>query len=67
MLLKKSMKVVHHASLSKAGHDRVLEMMDELLLLLSRLEPDIEGDESTSDGEGMQVFNILLDIAVYFN
>jgi hypothetical protein len=42
-------------------------MMDELLVLLSRLEPDIEGDESTSDGEGMQVFNILLDIAVYFN
>jgi hypothetical protein len=65
--LKKSMKAVHHASLSKAGHDRALEMMDELLLLLSRLEPDIEGDDSTSDGEGMQVFNILIDIAVYFN
>jgi hypothetical protein len=42
-------------------------MMDELLLLLSRLEPDIEDDDSTSDGEGMQVFNILIDIAVYFN
>ncbi|XP_020404553.1 uncharacterized protein [Zea mays] len=54
MLLKKSMKVVHHASLSKAGYDRALEMMDELLLLLSRLEPDIEGDDSTSDGEGIQ-------------
>jgi hypothetical protein len=65
MLLKKAMKVVHHASISKAGHDRALEMMDELLLLLSRLEPDIEGDDSTSDGEGMQVFVILFEIAVY--
>jgi hypothetical protein len=60
MLLKKAMKVVHHASLSRAGwHDRALEMMDELLLLLSRLEPDIEGDDSTSDGEGIQVFVVL--------
>jgi hypothetical protein len=40
--------------------------MDELLLLLSRLEPDIEGDDSTSDGEGIQVINILIVIAVYF-
>jgi hypothetical protein len=59
MLLKKAMKVVHHASLSRARHDRALEMMDELLLLLSRLEPDIEGDDSTSDGEGIQVFVVL--------
>jgi hypothetical protein len=59
MLLKKTMKVVHHASLLRAGHDRALEMMDELLLLLSRLEPDIEGDDSTSDGEGIQVFVVL--------
>jgi hypothetical protein len=59
MLLKMAMKLVHHASLSRAGHDRALEMMDELLLLLSRLEPDIEGDDSTSDGEGIQVFVVL--------
>ena len=59
MLLKKTMKVVHHASLLRAGHDRALEMMDELRFLLSRLEPDIEGDDSTSDGEGIQVFVVL--------
>jgi hypothetical protein len=59
MLLQKAMKVVHHASLSRAGHDRDLEMIDELLLLLSRLEPDIEGDDSTSDGEDIQVFVLL--------
>ena len=54
------MKVVHHASLSRAGwHDRALEMMDELRFLLSRLEPDIEDDDSTSDGEGIQVFVVL--------
>jgi hypothetical protein len=56
MLLKKAMKVVHHASLSRAGHDRALKMMDELLLLLSRLKPNIEGDDSTTDGEGIQIF-----------
>jgi hypothetical protein len=50
MLLKKAMKVVHHASL-RAGHDRALEMMDELLLLVSQLELDIEADDSTSDGK----------------
>jgi hypothetical protein len=59
LLLKKAMKVVHHASLSRAGHDRALEMMDELLLLQSRLEPDIEGDDSTNAGEGIQVFVVL--------
>jgi hypothetical protein len=36
------MKVVHHASLSKAGNDRALAVMDELLKVLSRLETDIE-------------------------
>jgi hypothetical protein len=41
MLLKKAMKVVHHASLSKAGNDRALTVMDELLEVLSRLETDI--------------------------
>jgi hypothetical protein len=36
------MKVVHHASLSNAGNDRALAVMDELLKVLSRLETDIE-------------------------
>jgi hypothetical protein len=39
---KKAMKVVHHASLSNAGNDRALAVMDELLKVLSRLETDIE-------------------------
>jgi hypothetical protein len=52
MLLKKAMKVVHHASLSKAGNDRALEMMDELLGLLMRVEPDIGTGESCGTGGG---------------
>ena len=30
MLLKKSMKVVHHASLSKAGHMQVFQRLDTI-------------------------------------
>jgi hypothetical protein len=57
MLLKKAMELVHHASLSKAGNDRALEMMDELLGLLMRVEPDIGTGEScgTSGGDDIQV------------
>jgi hypothetical protein len=57
MLLKKAMKVVHHASLSKAGNNRALEMMDELLGLLMRAELDIGTSEScgTSGGNDIQV------------
>jgi hypothetical protein len=57
MLLKKAMKVVHHASLSKAGNGKALEMMDELLGLLMRVEPDIGTREScgTSAGDDIQV------------
>jgi hypothetical protein len=57
MLLKKAMKVVHHASLSKAGNDKALEMMDGLLGLLMRVEPDIGTGEScgTSAGDDIQV------------
>jgi hypothetical protein len=40
------MKVVHHASLSKAGNDRALAVMDELLEVLSRLETDIRVEET---------------------
>ncbi|XP_020399544.1 protein FAR1-RELATED SEQUENCE 5-like [Zea mays] len=56
MLLKKAMKVVHHASLSKAGNDRALTVMDELLEVLSRLETDIDVEETcgTSGGDGIQ-------------
>jgi hypothetical protein len=57
MLLKKAMKVVHHASLSKAGNDSALEMTDELLGLLMHVEPDIGTGEScgTSAGDDIQV------------
>jgi hypothetical protein len=57
MLLKKAMKVVHHANLSKVGNDRALEMMDELIGLLMRVEPDIGTGEScgTSAGDDIQV------------
>jgi hypothetical protein len=46
------MKVVHHASLSKAGNDKALEMMDELLGLLMRVEPDIGTGESCGTSAG---------------
>ena len=54
------MKVVHHASLSKACNDRALAVMDELLEVLSRLETDIEVEETcgTSGGDGIQVCNV---------
>src|SRR5699024_7255482 len=57
MLHKKAMKVLHNAILSKALNDTTLEVMYELLDVLSHLEPDIGGDEScgTSDGDGIQV------------
>jgi hypothetical protein len=45
MLLTKTMKVVRHASMSKAGYDRTLEESDKLVDVLSCLEPDIGCDE----------------------
>jgi hypothetical protein len=49
------MKVVHHASLSKAGNDRALALMDELLEVLSCLEIDKGAEETcgTSGGDGI--------------
>jgi hypothetical protein len=57
MLHKKAMKVLHIAILSKALNDTTLEVMDELLDVLSHLERDIGGDEScvTSDRDGIHV------------
>jgi hypothetical protein len=51
------MKVVHHASLSKVGNNKALEMTGELLVLLMRVEPDIGTGEScgTSAGDDIQV------------
>jgi hypothetical protein len=62
------MKVVHHASLSKAGNDRALAVMDELLEVLSHLETDIEVEETcgTSGGYGIQVCDVLLYILLTY-
>jgi hypothetical protein len=53
---------VHHASLSKAGNDRALAVMDELLEVLSCLEIDIGVEETcgTSGGDGIQVCDVFL-------
>ncbi|WVZ63333.1 hypothetical protein U9M48_012973 [Paspalum notatum var. saurae] len=53
-MLKSTMKVINKTSMSKAGHDKYLDVMGELMELLERVEPDIGVDESceTSDVEG---------------
>ncbi|WVZ79932.1 hypothetical protein U9M48_027454 [Paspalum notatum var. saurae] len=45
-MLKRTMKVINKASMSKAGHNKYLDVMDELIELLERVEPDIGVDES---------------------
>jgi hypothetical protein len=68
MLLKKAMKVVNHASMSKAGSDKALDTMDELLEMLRRLEPDIGCEDAggASTGEGNHVGVVLYKIVVHF-
>jgi hypothetical protein len=53
MLLTKTMKVVRQACMSKAGYDKAMDVLDELDVVLCRLEPDIGCNESTdvSDDE----------------
>ena len=46
MLLTKTMKVIHHASMSKAGYEKALDTLDELVRILSRIEPDIVCDDN---------------------
>jgi hypothetical protein len=63
MLLKKAMKVVNHASTSKAGSDKALDVMDELLEMLVRLEPDDIGCGDTcgaSTGDDNHVGGVYL-------
>ena len=57
MVMKKMMKVANIANMLKAGSDKTLEVMDQLLEMLSRVEPDIGGDENhaASDGDDNQV------------
>jgi hypothetical protein len=68
MLLKKAMEVVNHTSMSKAGSDKALDTMDELLELLGRLEPDIGCDDvgGASTGNGNYVCVVLYTIIVHF-
>ena len=53
-MLKSTIKIINKASMSKAGHDKYLDVMGELMELLEHVEPDIGVDESceTSDVEG---------------
>jgi hypothetical protein len=46
MLLTKTMKVVRHASMSKAGYEKALDTLDKLVRVLSRIEPNIGCDDS---------------------
>jgi hypothetical protein len=68
MLLKKAMKVVNHASMSKAGSDKASDTMDELLEMLGRLEPDIGCEDAggASTGKGNHVCVVLYKIVEYF-
>jgi hypothetical protein len=59
MLLKKAMKVVNHASVSKAGSDKALDAMDELLEMLGRLEPDIGCDDASGARERATMWVLL--------
>jgi hypothetical protein len=52
MLLTKTMKVVRYASMSKAGYDSVVEVLDDLVNVLSRVEPNIVSDECCDGSEG---------------
>jgi hypothetical protein len=47
MLLTKTMKVVRQSCMSKAGYDKAMDVLDELDVVLCRLEPDIGCNEST--------------------
>jgi hypothetical protein len=68
MLLKKAMKVVNQASMSKAGSDKALDTMDELLEMLGRLEPDIGCEDAggASTGGGNHVGVLLYKIVEHF-
>ncbi|WVZ89640.1 hypothetical protein U9M48_036019, partial [Paspalum notatum var. saurae] len=51
-MLKNTMKVINKAIMSKAGHDKYLNVMHELNRLLDRVEVDIGGYESCIDSDG---------------
>ncbi|WVZ63324.1 hypothetical protein U9M48_012965 [Paspalum notatum var. saurae] len=61
-MLKNIMKIINKAGMSKAGHDKYLDVMHELNGLLDRVEPDIGGYESCidSDEEDNQCNEVVL-------
>ena len=68
MLLTKTMKVVRQACMSKAGYDKAMDVLDELDVVLSRLEPDIGCNESTdvSDDEEDKVIIFQMFLVLYY-
>ncbi|WVZ84919.1 hypothetical protein U9M48_031888 [Paspalum notatum var. saurae] len=63
-MLKSTMKEINKASMSKASHDKYLDVIGELMELLEHVEPDIGVDESceTSDVEGDLDNQVDLDV-----
>jgi hypothetical protein len=51
LLLTKAMKLVRYACMSKLGFNRAMEGLDELVGLISELEPDIGGEEIDLDDQ----------------
>jgi hypothetical protein len=62
MLLTKIMKVVQYASMSKAGYDIAVEVLDDLVNVLSRLEPDIMSDDCCDGSEGDENHVIIMSL-----
>ena len=62
ILLTKTMKVVRQACMSKAGYDKAMDVLDELDVVLSRLEPDIGCNESTDVSDNEEDKVILLQM-----
>jgi hypothetical protein len=68
MLLTKTMKVVRQACMSKARYDKAMEVLDELDVVLCRLEPDIGCNESidVSDDEEDKVIIFKMFLVLYY-
>jgi hypothetical protein len=61
MLLTKTMKVVRHASMSKAGYEEALDTSDDLVRVLSRIEPDIVCDDN-DDGIDCDENQVMVEL-----
>jgi hypothetical protein len=57
-----------HANMSKAGYDKAINVLNEFVGVLSRLEPDIRCDEScdVSDEEKKQVIRMIMFLVLIF-